>query len=243
MLPGSLCWEFENIQEKDISCWIPSETLKAKQPCDQCSSITMVRVKVNRRSACFFCQIFYLRLITPIVHYSDSFSPSTILLKQLVPFWRLQFPKLLGRIFLYIFDPLTCATCLAVEGSPQPNFMKHWQYVINNCPIEEEERRFPDWAGGFTVRDAHHALGHSHVLLISAAFSQHLTVLDFWWIQRSWIALYTPIVSICSKSPKNQGKHIHTKKKFVMRFSRFSQSHITQKRHRDMLQNGYLEFI
>jgi len=42
------------------------------------------------------------------------------------------------------------------EWTAHPNFAKHWEYVIEVCPMEEKERRFPDWAGGFSIRDAGH---------------------------------------------------------------------------------------
>jgi len=42
------------------------------------------------------------------------------------------------------------------EWLAHANFAKYWKYVINMCPVEEVDRRFPNWAGGFSVRDIGH---------------------------------------------------------------------------------------
>jgi len=42
------------------------------------------------------------------------------------------------------------------EWVAHPSFAIHWKYVIEVCPMDEQGRRFPDWAGGFSVRDAGH---------------------------------------------------------------------------------------
>ena len=43
-----------------------------------------------------------------------------------------------------------------MNGSLLPRFVPHWEYVIQRCPLEEGERRFPDWSGGYSVRDEGH---------------------------------------------------------------------------------------
>jgi hypothetical protein len=42
------------------------------------------------------------------------------------------------------------------EWAAHPRFAVHWAYVIGECPVDEAGRRFPDWNGGFSVRDTGH---------------------------------------------------------------------------------------
>lgn len=63
------------------------------------------------------------------------------------------------------------------------NFAKYWKYVINMCPVEEVDRRFPNWAGGFSVRD----IGHLQV-----SSRPYAPLLASKWLKGCWNAHETP---------------------------------------------------